>query len=333
MAERPRQSASDPLCRYVDRLMRRLRRRIPAALHDWDANAIHDVRVGARRLRAAMELLGPVLPAKRITPLRKTARRLRRRLGSLRDYDVMIDRLRVLSRRPRLADAGKWMSDRLLDARDKARRKAKKKRSVADLLDRLDAWKPLREQVAPISPVVDAMMLASLRSQWDAFAAKADSRAPARLFVGQDDGGATNPHELRIAGKMLRYTFEMLDEAGHSLPPVVRRTFKRLQNALGDWHDCVVLAECAMRMSLEESLAARDPAMEAKVLELVRFILRRGDRALARFAALWREFGGEIADVVDELQSANAPKTGRDRGGLPETPSKAIDRPGATSAA
>jgi CHAD domain-containing protein len=333
MSERARsQAAVDPLCRYVDRIMRRLRKQIPAALQDWDPNAVHDVRVSTRRLRAALELLGPVVPPKRITPLRKTARRLRRRLGSLRDYDVMIDRLEVLSRRPRLAAATKWMSDRLLDARDKARRKAKKKRSVSDLLNRLNAWKPLREQVGQMSPVVDALMLASLRSQWDAFAAKADSRA-GRLFVGQDDNSIANPHELRIAGKMLRYTFEMLGEAGHALPPMVRRTFKRMQNALGDWHDCVVLAECAMRMSLDESLASCDPAMESRLLELVRFILRRGDRALARFASLWREFGHELADVVDATTNATPPKTGHDPADSIEIPPLEDDSQGATSAA
>jgi CHAD domain-containing protein len=309
----PRESTSRPtvpLCRYVDRLMARLRRQIPTALHDWDPNAIHDVRVSTRRLRAALELLGPVVPPKRITPLRKTGRRLRRRLGSLRDYDVMIDRLKVYSRRPRLSAAAKWMSDRLHDVRAESRRKALKKRTVRDLLQRLDAWKPLREQIVAISAVVDALMLASLRSQWDAFVASADSRA-GRLFIGELGDDVTNPHELRIAGKMLRYTFEMLGEAGHALPPMVRRTFKRMQNALGDWHDCVVLAESAMRMSLDESLASRNPAMEAKLLELVRFALRRGDRALKRFSELWRDERTALGEVVEQIVGAHpAPDPG-----------------------
>ena len=328
-----KRTTTNPLCRYVDRLMRRLRKQIPAALKDWDSKAIHDVRVSTRRLRAALDLLGPVVPPKRIAPLRKTAKRMRRRLGSLRDYDVMIDRLKSLSRRPRFAAATKWMSDRLIDARDGARRKAKKKKTVADLLDRLDAWKPLREHLGPLQAVVDSLMLASLRSQWDAFAAKADSRAGGRMFVGQADEAIASPHELRIAGKMLRYTFEMLEEADHALPPMVRRTFKRMQNALGDWHDCVVLAECAMRMSLDESLAARDPAMESKLLELVRFVLRRGDRALKRFDELWRENDAPLREVVDATTDATSPRTGPDPSGSAQTSSPEVDSTGATSAA
>ena len=88
-----------------------------------------------------------------------------------------------------------------------------------------------------------------------------------------------------------------------------------------------------MRMSLDESLASCDPAMESRLLELVRFILRRGDRALARFASLWREFGHELADVVDATTNATPPKTGHDPAGSIEIPPLEDDSQGATSAA
>jgi CHAD domain-containing protein len=218
----------------------------------------------------------------------------------------------------------------LLDARDAARRKVQKKRSVQDLLDRLDAWKPLRDQVVQHQGVVDAVMISSLRSQWDAFAAKADARSTG-LFDAQQ-GEILNPHELRIAGKMLRYTFEMRDEAGNTLPPLVSRTFKRMQKALGDWHDCVVLGGCAMQMSLDEALALRDPPMQARTLELIRFVLRRGDRALRRFAQLWQENGPALAQVVEGM-AVNEPRTGRDPARSVEMSRPALRPPGASSAA
>src|SRR6185503_14833694 len=114
---------------------------------------------------------------------------------------------------------------------------------------------------------------------------------------------------LRIAGKMLRYTFEMHNEAGQKLPPLVSRAFKRMQRMLGDWHDCVVLAECVMQMSLDESVAQRDPAMQSKLLALIRFLMRRGDRDLRRFANLWRDEGDALARVVHEI---TAPRTDHD---------------------
>jgi CHAD domain-containing protein len=324
-----------PLCRYADALLRKLRRRVPAALQDGDAKAVHDSRVSTRRLRAALELLAPVVPAKLVNPLLKMSRRLRRRLGDMRDLDVMLDNVESLqdsARHARHAAAARWVATHLRDARGKARRKAQKKKSAAELLQRLADWPALREQIVSIAGVVNGLMIASLRSQWDAFAAKADARAT-NLFDAPGDGQVTNPHELRIAGKMLRYTFEMLDESGHALPPLVARTFKRMQTALGDWHDCVVLAERIMRLSLDESLALRDPAMEAKVVELARFVLRRGDRALRRFAALWREKGGALAEVVGDIVIVSAPRTGRGPAGLFEPPARAVSPPDASSAA
>ena len=44
-----------PLCRYADPLIEDLRKLVPKALDDFDADAIHDARVATRRLRAALE--------------------------------------------------------------------------------------------------------------------------------------------------------------------------------------------------------------------------------------------------------------------------------------
>src|SRR5439155_1515455 len=84
--------------------------------------------------------------------------------------------------------------------------KAQKKKSAGGLLDRLAAWKALREQAIQLAGVIDGLMIASLRSQWDAFAAKSDARAN-NLSNDLCGDGIPNPHELRIAAKMLRYTF------------------------------------------------------------------------------------------------------------------------------
>ena len=56
---------------------------------------------------------------------------------------------------------------------------------------------------------------------------------------------------------------------GHELPKSVLRLFKKMQDALGLWHDYVVLAETAMEISVEEILAAIDPVMQQRVLDVV----------------------------------------------------------------
>ena len=79
-----------------------------------------------------------------------------------------------------------------------------------------------------------------------------------------------DPHELRIAGKALRYTLEMAVESGHPLPAAVTRTFKRMQDALGAWHDMVVLAERALHATLDAGLAYHDPALHLAVADVAR---------------------------------------------------------------
>jgi CHAD domain-containing protein len=313
-----------PLCRYADPLIEDLRKQIPRALAEWDADAIHDARVSTRRLRAVLDLLDPAVPAKLLSPLRRTLRRLRRTLGELRDIDVMLKLLSPLINHPKHGAAAGWAHSCLLDRRNSERRKAKgkKKRSPAALIGRLDAWQPLREQIVSLGGVTEELMVASLGAQWNNFASMTRQ---ADLFRPQD------PHELRIAGKLLRYTFEMLRCTRDKPPAAVVRTFKRMQDALGDWHDHVVLADWMMRLSLRELLAHHDPAMQGKVLALADFAIGRSNRALKHFMTLWEKRGAQIADVVEEIVSR--PRTGPDRGGSGPPTAPALVPPSESSAA
>src|SRR5439155_3822083 len=107
-----------------------------------------------------------------------------------------------------------------------------------------------------------------------------------------------NPHAVRIAGKLLRYTVEMAEVEGHKLPPSVLRSFKKMQDALGLWHDYVVLAETAMEISVDEILAATDPMMQQRVLDLVSLALKRSQSHLGKFSELWKDRGPEISEAI-----------------------------------
>ena len=58
-----------------------------------DIEALHDMRVAVRRMRAAVELFRPYLPKEHAAYLRKDLRRLGRALGPARDCDVMLANL------------------------------------------------------------------------------------------------------------------------------------------------------------------------------------------------------------------------------------------------
>ncbi len=61
--------------------------------HGDDADAIHDIRVASRRLRAAMDVAAPCYPAEWYAPLHRTARDITSALGDVRDRDVILEAL------------------------------------------------------------------------------------------------------------------------------------------------------------------------------------------------------------------------------------------------
>src|SRR5689334_20354406 len=67
-----------------------LRKVIPGGKRSWNREAIHRARVTTRRLKAAMDLLDPLLMSKPRKRFAKVLRRLRRALGPLRDQDIML---------------------------------------------------------------------------------------------------------------------------------------------------------------------------------------------------------------------------------------------------
>src|ERR1700677_3092632 len=101
-----------PLLAYIDELVEELRGHVPKAMKHWDPGAIHQSRVATRRLKAALDLLRPVLSDEHLKPFSNVSRKLRRRLGPMRDLDVMIGHLGDLKSKPH-AQAIQWLEERL----------------------------------------------------------------------------------------------------------------------------------------------------------------------------------------------------------------------------
>jgi CHAD domain-containing protein len=419
-----------PLLERIDELVEGLRHQVPAAFKDFDEDAIHDARVATRRLKAALDLLEPVVSKGGRKPFARVLKRLRRRLGPLRDLDVMVGHLEEFAKSPRHATAAKWLDERLLLDRQRERKCAARKASVVKTLGRLGAWWGLREEVAEAREAVGSLLAESVHLQLDAFAEQADriachvrggvgkdavapemsaaqdqappqgpdsheTRPPtggrseselprassdvsrivvpgdndpapagkARLseFDSDDGSGAAlpavsdrlDPHELRIAGKALRYTLEMAAIEGHKLPPALTKAFKSMQESLGLWHDYVVLTEAAMRTMLDDLLPHHDAGLSADVLELTRAGLQRSAKELQKFSALWLDRGETLARTIraafpltrsiqDEQAAGEAtnagtaatePKTGPDPCDSESPADSAAPPPGETSAA
>ena len=310
--------AEFPLLAYLDQLVDDLRIHVSGALKEFDADAIHDSRVSTRRLKAALDLLDPVLSKGSREPFATVLKKLRRRLGPLRDQDVMLEHLEELEKIALYRSASQWLCERLEEERVCEREKARQKSTPASVLARLGTWWGLREEVAEAEEAVGSLLAQSLHLQLDAFIEQADlisgqERHPAGAppkaeptpangapHSAEEAGPAhrQDPHELRIAGKALRYTLDMAREQGHPLPSDVAKSFKKMQEALGMWHDYVVLTEKALTLSTGAMLAHHDAAMQVAVLDLARWTIRRASKELGTFASLWSRKGPGLAKTI-----------------------------------
>lgn len=280
------ESAPVTLVSYLDDLVDELRRLIPNALDQFDEEAVHKARVATRRLKAALDLLEPVLNKQHAKPFAQLGRKLRRRLGPLRDADVMLEHLKEFETSEQLRTAAAWTHERVTQEREDARKKSGDKASPAKVLSKLGTWWGVREDVIAAEQAVLSLLAESLHIQLDRFIEHAD---PNRR---------TDPHELRIAGKLMRYTLEMAEVVGVAMPKGLMKTFKGMQESLGAWHDQVVLAERMMEGCIDEELALHRPTTLREALKLIDHATAIAAGELEGFDKLWAERGEEIAEMI-----------------------------------
>lgn len=282
---------------YMDGLVEQLRLLTPRAMRDWDPEAIHDARVATRRLKAALGLCKPLVDPAHRKQFGRVSRKLRRRLGPLRDLDVMIEHLEDLRKDEKNAEATGWLIAQLDVTRQETREEVADTKTISKWLGRLGVWWGIRHELEESRNAIDTLLAESLHNQMETFATQANRLCgtepmPAEL------GSLQDPHELRITGKLLRYTLEMAEVQGHALPAGIQKAFKKMQESLGLWHDFVVLTERAMMVSLQSLLPHHNAALQGKVLDLTRVTLRKSELKLERFKKDWLAEGPALATAL-----------------------------------
>jgi CHAD domain-containing protein len=286
------------LLKYLDELVENLRGLVSRAVKEQDKEAIHQARVATRRLKAATELMDSILTKKARKPFDKITRALRKQLGPLRDLDVMLDHLGEM-RSARFADANAWLRDRLIQKRDEVQTEAQKKAPPAKVLAKLGSWWGLRQEILEGQEAIDLMLAQSVHVQLDAFSE--------RSAESDDPQKKGDPHMLRIAGKSLRYTLEMAKQEGFSLPRGTMSLFKKMQDALGLWHDYVVLTEVMLRETVDCDLALHQPELQNKILSLAQQTLRKAHVYLGKMRELWKSHGEELCAGIRQSFPLTSP--------------------------
>ncbi|MBI4912600.1 MAG: CHAD domain-containing protein [Acidobacteria bacterium] len=207
-----------------------------AAREGWtdEVEAVHQVRVGTRRLRALFPFLDPRAYPALEGAVRRT-RRITRLLGPVREADIQLARAESLAPESGV-EAGHAVLEHLLEDLDRLRKKARRGLGRDIAATKPGALKNLLEFRGPwaVDPACPPPSLGSLLGPGIRRAREDAERA----LKGEDP---ETLHQLRIRIKKLRYTLEILGPLGPEKPQEWLEGLRKLQVALGDHHDWTVL--------------------------------------------------------------------------------------------
>ncbi len=234
-----------------------------------DSKSLHDARVACRRAEAVLRITRDLLPSRRVVWLQRHLQKLRRACGSARDNDVLrkwladqsnpaVDKLRKSLKRTRHADQSRIIElTSSLTRRHRFAHQVKRACHAAAGERELNDWRPF----------VPRRLLDELNHFERAFPAEANS--------------SRQLHQLRIAGKRLRYACEFVSEIipDAGLAPL-HELLSQIQDRLGRLHDTVV-----RRTSLKQ-LAHR---------EVHTALLRETAAERDRLTSEWRDYWASIS--------------------------------------
>lgn len=252
-----------------------------------DPEALHQVRIASRRVRAVLDLMDPDLDPESRQP-RRRLRRLTRILSLTRELDVHVEALEAL--RVEAVDALHQATlDCLLEELDRKRRKARK--TMARGLDRR-LPKDLARWADRPAPVASSPSEALPASVWRCLEPRlrAVDRAIPPLLEQEETLGL---HKLRIHVKRLRYTLEVLEPVFPLPLEPYLQALKTLQAELGQHHDHAVL-EAHLRKR-HGALSDRGRiTLAAGVLDLIGLVAERRRAHYARFQDLGQRLRAEL---------------------------------------
>ncbi len=274
-----------------------------------DIEQIHRMRVASRRLRAALPLFSACFPEKDYRHWMHEIKKITRALGDARDTDVQIAFLKKY-----LKSSGR--NDTALVRRSRSRRLCPRVIPLPNSLSQLQKRrKILQQQVISVLDELEETQVTGLpagglhptgstgtkeetgavfrdtprcrRPDWQTAWTGLDRFEP---FVHNPDA-VFEHHALRIAAKKLRYTLE-------TYAPLYRRGFKKpiarikkVQDLLGDIHDCDVWIEQMTRAIIKQHTRRHPvgtlPGAAISAVAPLRRLLVNRERRRAR---LYRQF-------------------------------------------
>lgn len=263
--------------------VRRLLSNDPMVRITEEPEAVHQARVATRRLRSDLSTLKPLLKAKTLHQLREDLKEAGARLGTLRDTDVMLERLRksVSKLSPREREEAEVYVAHLVRERGDARSHVLDYLSsdayvitVDHLVDAIDR-PPVRTadlRAADVLPDLTARRWKALKRRMKQLGSK-----PADQDL----------HQVRIAAKRCRYAAELAAPVVGEQAALMAKTLADLQSVLGKLQDAVVLEQW-IRSTSAHLTEYRDSVADE--------LIRRERKQAAKARKTWHKPWDRISD-------------------------------------
>lgn len=262
-----------------------------AALNWSDLEGVHSMRVASRRLRSALRDFTPHLKKRGLSSSLRQIKQIADALGKVRDQDVAILALEQLrSKAP--AQVADVLSE-LIQIRQQSRDKARQQ------LEAVITKIRLKQLGLVFTTAVEASLARNEQ--------KAARSAPSYIEIARSiilerlkeleklSNSLYRPlkvrplHDMRIAAKRLRYAIELFQECwGKDIAPFADEV-ARLQQSLGELHDCDVWIESFGEHIIESKKKTETDHSDEFAWLLSHFIESRNNHFSDAFD-VWREW-------------------------------------------
>lgn len=225
---------AEPLAALRARLHAQLRAILandPGTRLGRDPESLHDMRVAVRRSRALLRAGSPLYTTD-VSALTDELKWIGEKLGSVRDLDVLLERLRV--------EADTLDSDDRTTARCLLRTLERRRTGARTALLRALASERYLTLLDRFAQEIDGLASSGAETTLEAIAEKELKKLRKQVREIPDEPSDHELHSLRKRGKRVRYAYELAGDGA-----VVKRA-KSFQDVLGEHQDSVV-AEATLR--------------------------------------------------------------------------------------
>ena len=200
-----------------------------------DDEAVHDMRVASRRLRAAIAVFEPAFKGKRFGRFRQHVKRLTDSLSHARDLDVMIGAVKKLCAEipPPERIGVDAFRDHLAGRRAELQKKVRKSLKSLESSD-------LEAEFARIAEEPESRHSELEQEFFEGISGRIAELVSWEPFI-HDNRQVFELHQMRIAAKRLRYTMELFAPYRGPLFSSAIDQVRKIQEHLGKIHDADVL--------------------------------------------------------------------------------------------